>query len=159
MNIKSLESLKYNINLDMFDMFIPQFMNIGGSLNTYIVQTYEEMRIDNVMMSMYNNDTNVLSDIDVILFINGIDNPLNIQVGDVLYYPPLEELSSYRFIYEGGVSDDVKKVLATPNKTTKIDSNRTAYVDNDYTLPPVVMDQLKEPVRVENDKIVIGGLN
>lgn len=159
MNIKSLETLKYDSNTDLFDMFIPQFLNTGAELNTYVVQIYEEMRIDSVMMSMYNNDVNVLSDIDVILFINGIDNPLNIQVGDILYYPPIENLSSYRNVYDSKQSTDVKKILATPNKTTKTDNNRTSYVENGYTLPPVVMEQPKEPVRVENNKIVIGGLN
>lgn len=159
MNIKSLETLKYDSNTDLFDMFIPQFLNTGAELNTYVVQIYEEMRIDSVMMSMYNNDVNVLSDIDVILFINGIDNPLNIQVGDILYYPPIENLSSYRNVYDSKQSTDVKKILSTPNKTTKTDNNRTSYVENGYTLPPVVMEQPKEPIRVENDKIVIGGLN
>ncbi|MCK9475542.1 MAG: hypothetical protein M0R46_06480 [Candidatus Muirbacterium halophilum] len=159
MNIKSLETLKYDSNTDLFDMFIPQFLNTGAELNTYVVQIYEEMRIDSVMMSMYNNDVNVLSDIDVILFINGIDNPLNIQVGDILYYPPIENLSSYRNVYDSKQSTDIKKILATPNKTTKTDNNRTSYVENGYTLPPVVMEQPKEPVRVEDNKIVIGGLN
>ena len=55
--------------------------------------------------------------------------------------------------------ETVRKALAVPNKTTKKDGNRRKFIENGYSLPPVVLDESKPPVRVEDDKIVIGGLN
>jgi hypothetical protein len=119
------------------------------------------MRIDLVMLSMYNEDMSVLSNSDVILFINGIDNPLNIFVGDVLYYPQQSALDSYRFVFTEGsqTGQNIRKALSVPNKTTKVDSNRKKFIDDGFVLPPVVLDETKPPVRLENGKIVIGGLN
>ena len=85
-DIKSLSELKYNKVSRRFNLYTPQFVYTQGNLNTYTVQTGEEMRIDLVMMSIY-NDPYVLKDTDIILFLNDIDNPLNINVGDVIRYP------------------------------------------------------------------------
>jgi hypothetical protein len=135
-------------------------VKIDQSLGTYIVQQGEEMRMDLVMMSIY-DDASVLKSMDVLLFINNIDNPLNIMVGDIIYHPPLDVLDSYRYTFEPSsrAGENVRKALAVPNKTTKKDGNRRKFVENGYSLPPVVLDESKPPVRVEGDKIVIGGLN
>jgi hypothetical protein len=146
----------------LFNIYYPQFFYTRKeTLNKYIVQRGEEMRIDLVMLSMYNEDTLVLPDIDVILFINGIDNPLNIFVGDVLYYPPQEALDGYRYVFNESskTGQNIRNALSVPNKTTKIDSNRKKFTDDGFVLPPVVLDESKPPVRLEGDKIVIGGLN
>jgi hypothetical protein len=161
MDIYSLSELNYNQTTQLFNIYYPQFYTRKENLNKYIVQRGEEMRIDLVMLSMYNEDTLVLPDIDVILFINGIDNPLNIFVGDVLYYPPQSALSSYRYVFNQSskAGQNIRKALSVPNKTTKIDSNRKKFTDDGFVLPPVVLDETKPPVRLENGKIVIGGLN
>lgn len=162
MDIYSLTQLNYGSYTKLFDIYYPQFFYTGNrDLLMYVVQSGEEMRIDLVMLSMYNDDSSVLESIDVILFINGVDNPLNISEGDVLYYPPQEALDGYRYVSETalGKGENVKSILAVPNKTTKIDSSRKKFVDNGYSLPPVVLDEAKPPVRVQGDKIVIGGLN
>ena len=162
MDIYSLSQLNYNDRTRLFNIYYPQlFYTRNESLNTYIVQRGEEMRIDLVMLSMYNDDTLVLSNIDVILFINGIDNPLNIFEGDMLYYPQQSSLEIYRFVFSQGSSpgQNIRKALSVPNKTTKVDSNRKKFIDNGFVLPPVVLDETKSPVRVEGGKIVIGGLN
>lgn len=164
MNIISLESLKYNVYTKLYNFNYPVLAyvdnDIDKSLNKYVVQQGEEMRIDLVMMSIY-DDVYVLKSMDVLLFINNIDNPLNIMVGDIIYYPPIESLDSYRYSFEPSsrAGENVRKALAVPNKTTKKDSNRRKFVENGYSLPPVVLDESKPPVRVEGDKIVIGGLN
>ena len=164
MNITSLESLKYNIYTRVYNFYYPvlAYLNnrIDRDLSTYVVQRGEEMRIDLVMMSIYDDDYS-LKNIDVMLFINNIDNPLNIVAGDVIYYPPLEYLDSYRFSFEptSRVGENIRKALAVPNKTNVKDSNRRKFIENGYSLPPVVLDESKPPVRVEGDKIVIGGLN
>jgi hypothetical protein len=164
MNITSLVSLKYNIYTKLYNFYYPVLayvhIKIDKSLDTYIVQQGEEMRIDLVMMSIY-DDVYSLKNIDVLLFINNIDNPLNIMVGDIIYHPPLEALDSYRYSFEPSsrAGENVRKALAVPNKTTNKDGNRRKFVENGYSLPPVVLDESKPPVRVEGDKIVIGGLN
>jgi hypothetical protein len=164
MNIISLESLKYNVYTKLYNFYYPVLayvdVKIDQSLGTYIVQQGEEMRMDLVMMSIY-DDASVLKSMDVLLFINNIDNPLNIMVGDIIYHPPLDVLDSYRYTFEPSsrAGENVRKALAVPNKTTKKDGNRRKFVENGYSLPPVVLDESKPPVRVEGDKIVIGGLN
>lgn len=164
MNIMSLESLKYNTYTKLYNFYYPVLAyvdtNIDKSLGMYVVQQGEEMRIDLVMMSIY-DDVSVLKNIDVLLFINNIDNPLNIMEGDVIYYTPIEVLDSYRYSFEPNsrAGENVRRALAVPNKTTKKDSNRRKFIENGYSLPPVVLDESKPPVRVEDDKIVIGGLN
>jgi hypothetical protein len=162
MNIYSLSQLNYNSRTRLFNIYYPQFFYEKKEiLNTYIVQSGEEMRIDLVMLSMYNEDMSVLSNSDVILFINGIDNPLNIFVGDVLYYPQQSALDSYRFVFTEGsqTGQNIRNALSVPNKTTKVDSNRKKFIDDGFVLPPVVLDETKSPVRLEGGKIVIGGLN
>lgn len=161
MNIKSFSKLKYNRISKRYNLFYPKLVYNFGSLKRYEVQEDEEMRMDLVMKSMYSYDYSI-EDMDVILFINGIDNPLNIKRGDFIYYPSsYEQLESYR----GELSDksksgeDVRKALSSPNKATKVDPNRKKFLDNGYYLPPVVTDSEKAPIRLEGDKIVIGGIN
>lgn len=160
MDILSLTSLKYNLNTKIFNFYYPVLVYLNNNLNEYVVQKSEEMRLDLVMMSIY-DDPLLLNEMDVIIFINDIDNPLNIIEGDIIYYPPAEALSTYRFEFEptSSVGKNIRKALATPNKTTKKDNNRKKFVDSGYSLPPVVLDESRPPVRLENDKIVIGGLN
>jgi hypothetical protein len=160
MDIYSLTLLDYNSQSRTFNIYNPQFDYLGKPLYTYVVQRGEEMRLDLVMLSMYNNSF-ALKDSDVILFINGIDNPLNISEGDILYYPAQEALESYRYVSETGTPQgkSIRQVLSVPNKTTKVDSNRKKFVDSGFLLPPVVLDETKAPVRLEDGKIVIGGLN
>ena len=162
MDIYSLSQLNYSEKTRLFNIYYPQFFYTRKeSLNTYIVQKGEEMRIDLVMLSMYNDDALVLPNIDVILFINGIDNPLNIFEDDILYYPQQSALEIYRYVFSQGsnAGQNVRNALSVPNKTTKIDSNRKKFIENGFVLPPVVLDETKSPVRVEGGKIVIGGLN
>ena len=98
MDIKSLTLLKVPTNTNLYDLFNPQIMRIYPSvdLTEYIVQRGEEMRIDLVMLSMYDDDKSILENIDIICFINDIDNPLNIFTGQKIYYPPVSQLDSYR---------------------------------------------------------------
>jgi hypothetical protein len=162
MDIYSLSQLNYNSVTRLFDIYYPQFYySRKEDLNIYVVQKGESMRIDLVMMSMYNEDPYVLKHIDVILFINDIDNPLNIFEGDILYYPAQESLDSYRYVFTSGYTpgQNIRKALSVPNKTTSKDSNRKKFIENGFVLPPVVLDETKPPIKVEGNKIVIGGLN
>ena len=83
-NIKSFEGLPMRIMPDgqlVFDMFTPTLSvrnDIG--LSQYVVPDFEEGRIDLVLTSLYgDNLSSSYSNLDVLLYINGIDNPLFLQ--------------------------------------------------------------------------------
>jgi hypothetical protein len=154
MDIVSLSQLSFSKVDQLFDMYSPNLVYIRSeSLTPYLVQKGEEMRIDLVIMSIY-DDARYLEDVDVLLF-------LNINAGDIIYYPPPDQLSSHRAIFDNlsRSGKSVRERLATPNKTQKKDPNRKKFLDNGFALPPVVLDEAKSPVRLEDGKIVIGGLN
>lgn len=161
MNIKSLSNLKYNRISKRYNLFYPRLLyNFSQNLQKYEVQEGEEMRIDLVMKSIYSYDISI-EDADVILFINGIDNPINIKKGDIIFYPLFEELDGYRceISDKSRSGENVRRALSAPNKSTKTDPNRKKFVDDGYLLIPTLTDSEKDPIRLEGDKIVIGGLN
>ena len=168
MDIYSLnKQVKFDTAQNLYNLFQPTFIfNTAVSLQEYEVTRDDEMRIDLIFMNMYQYDVSMLQyyldNIDVVLFINNIDNPLNIKSGMILRYPNPDDFD--RFRYEDKLetlSTDVTKQLATPNlpnKATKVDPNRQSYLENDYSLPPVVLDVPREPVRIEDGRFSIGGL-
>ena len=125
------------------------------------------MRIDLVFSNMYSIEMSMMStyleDIDVILYINSIDNPLNIKEGMVIRYPiKFSDLEKFRFTQPSIIDNSsVIKQLAIPNsinKKTRTDKSRQEYIENDYSLSPVILDTPREPVRLEGGKFSIGGL-
>jgi hypothetical protein len=167
MNIVSIDETKYiNNSVDgwnRFDIFMPSFSKTDGvsSLNVYIVQKGEDMRIDLVMMSIY--DEYSLKDVDVILHINDIDNPLNIREGMELFYPVAESddpFTNFRYqeISGDSVSKSIKSQLGVLNKTTRKDENRKKFLDSNYSLPPTVMRESRPSVTVSDGNIYVGGL-
>ena len=171
MKIESLNKLKKDIsktNTDLYDLFsVNFFFNPNIELLEYTVTKDDEMRIDLVFLNIYKLDLHTLDqytqDIDVILYINNIDNPLNIKEGMVLQYPyNISDLTEFR--YEPAVSEksnDVSKQLAVPNqpnKSTRTDTSRKTYLDNDYSLSPVVLETPREPVTIVDGFFTIGGL-
>lgn len=163
MNIKSIASVKDD-GTSYWNLFLPNTgFNTNANLYLYTVQKYEEMRIDSVMLSIYPDYNAALADVDVILYINGIDNPLNIVEGMTIRYPQFEMLESFRIFIssDSKVGKNVRDMLAVkaPNKGTRKDSSRKKFVENNYLLPPVVLDRTRDPVRNEDGKILIGGMN
>ena len=115
----------------------------------YEVQKGEEMRIDLVCESIYGN----LNYIDIILNVNNIDNPLNIQEGTIIIYPT-GNVDGLRY-------SDIKKqntaeVLANTNKQQRKDNNRKKYVENKYSLPPTIMNERIQQYDISSDVIVLG---
>ena len=158
MNIKSIDGVKYENR--KWDLSVPGIRGINGSeVSSYVVQKDEDMRIDLVMKSIYNSGYN-LSNIDIILYINDIDNPLNIREGMILYYPEEEDFDNYRFYQEEVVVNNksVKEKLGVLNKTTRVDEKRKKFIDSDYSLPPVVKQQSKPSVTFDSENIKIGGI-
>lgn len=169
MDIKSLfEGVRRRFNDDLFDLF-PSTIKFDGGIDVtfseYEVLEEDEMRIDLVFQKMYElNSTEVgiyLGDVDIILKLNNIDNPLNIKKGMILRYPNFGSLNSFRFETDEESKSSKKSLvqkLAKPNKQTKTDPNRKKYVDNDFSLPPTVNSKPKQPIIVEGNSFKIGGL-
>lgn len=157
-----------SINGSLYDLFTITFLyDTRIVLSDYTVTSYDEMRIDLVLSNMYNFDfVNLdlhLGDIDVILFINNIDNPLNIKEGMVLKHPTsYSDIDKFRYVLPSDMNNtSVTQQLATPNtpnKKTRVDKTRQSYIENDYSLSPVVLDTPREPVRITNGRFSIGGL-
>jgi hypothetical protein len=130
------------------------------------VKQEEEMRIDLILQNIYeipsNQVFNYLEQIDVLLALNNIDNPLNIRKGLVIYYPSeigkLDDFRNNQTEDQDLIKSSVAKKLAVPNKTTRKDKSRSAYLESGYSLPPVVQEIPKPPVRIDNDRFSIGGL-
>jgi len=168
MDIRSLqEGVKRNNETGLYNLFTPTFIyNPSIALDQYIVTKDEEMRIDLVFSNMYSVEmsmmSNYLQDIDVILYINNIDNPLNIKEGMILDYPIISELQEYRYSPSDTLVDNsITRQLGIPNrpnKTTRRDTSRQNYIENDYSLSPVVLDTPREPVRIVDGRFSIGGL-
>jgi hypothetical protein len=163
MDIVSISETRYiNSSIDVqagWDIFAPSFFNNDDTLNIYEVQKGEDMRIDLVMKSIY-DDSYSLKDLDVILYINDIDNPLNIREGMMLYYPEPDKLINFRYYQNGGdtVSKSIQAQLGVLNKTTRKDENRKKFLDANYSLPPTVMRESKPAVTISNGSIFVGGL-
>ena len=157
MNIKSFDDVRWVNN--KWDLNVPSFKMIQPSLASYTVQRGEDMRIDLVMKSIYDDIYN-FKDIDILLYINNIDNPLNIREGMILYYPEEEDFDNYRFYQEEVVVNNksVKEKLGVLNKTTRVDEKRKKFIDSDYSLPPVVKQQSKPSVTFDSENIKIGGI-
>lgn len=158
MDITSLTEL--GISNGYYEMIEPHLIYRNDiPLYTYEVQKFEEMRIDSVMMSIYDNIL-LLPNSDIILYLNGIDNPLNILEGDILYYPDSSQFDLFRMEpTKASTSTSVASILSTPNKTTQKDNNRTNYLQNGYSLPPVVLEESKPPITLDHGKVLVGGIN
>lgn len=156
-NIKSLEQTRW-VNRK-WDLNFPSIKHTDVSLSQYTVQRGEDMRIDLVMKSIY-DDSSTFSDIDIILYINNIDNPLNIREGMILYYPPAEAFEEFRYYELGNVASNksIKQRLGVLNKTTRVDEKRKKFLDANYSLPPVVMQEARPSVTFDEKNINVGGL-
>jgi hypothetical protein len=135
---------------DFYDLTESTFRSrVDVSYNYYYVQKNEEMRIDLVCYSIYNNTDYI----DILLNVNEIDNPLNIKYGDVIKYPSDKDIPLFRVKTE---SKDITNTLINKNKSTRKDKNRNKYIEENFTLPPTVLQNTIEPVIQEGDNIVIG---
>jgi hypothetical protein len=168
MDIISLnEYLIYDPGQKLINLFKPVLINpsIDNELGTYVVGRDDEMRIDLIFKNIYELESNEvgihLGNIDILLVLNNIDNPLNIKEGTVIKYPQLGQFDLFRLIVDedqSKIKNSVGQKLSVPNKTTRKDKSRGSYLENDYSLPPVVLEAPREPVRIEDNIFSIGGL-
>ena len=99
MNIEYFNLVKYSNDLKRYSLETPSHVYINYVLEEYIVKDHEEMRFDLIIESMYES-TLYYEYLDVILYINDIDNPLNVLSGKIILYPPKENLDSYRMVIQ-----------------------------------------------------------
>ena len=125
----------------------------------------EEMRIDLILKSIYELDYISIEDyygeIDVLLTINNIDNPLNIKRGQVIKYPSIIDLASYRITEEEDLSAESNKALraiSVPSKKTRVDNSRSNYNKTGLALPPIAKSNPKDAVVIKNGNFNIGGI-
>lgn len=125
------------------------------------VLEWQEMRIDLVLISMYGEIPNAMDAIDIILAINGIDNPLNIKAGMILIYPNnIDNIDDFRY-QDQSIKEERQnplELLGKANKSTRVDEKRKAFVQNGYSLPPTVNKNPISPVRVESGNFIAGGV-
>jgi len=125
----------------------------------------EEMRIDLILKSIYELDYISIEDyygeIDVLLTINNIDNPLNIKRGQIIKYPSIIYLAAYRITEEEDLSAESNKALraiSVPSKKTRVDNSRSNYNKTGLALPPIAKSNPKDAVVIKNGNFNIGGI-
>jgi len=168
MDIKSLyEQLNRPKDGGLVNLFRPTIQYEADAVNYgyYTVQEEDEMRIDLVFQKIYEltgSEVGVyLENIDVLLTLNNIDNPLNIIKGMVIKYPELGSFDSFRFANDEESKSKKKSLaqkLGKPNKKTKTDPARKKYLENDFALPPTVNRKPKQAITIEGGQFKIGGL-
>jgi hypothetical protein len=150
----------------LIDLFEPHmYLNPTVPLLSYEVKKGEDMRIDLIFQNMYDIDPALvgqyLQHIDVLLYINNIDNPLNIKEGTVLLYPnQSDRFEDFRLVEDDfqTKTKNINKLLAVPNVSGKIDPKRKNYIDNGYSFPPTVRKEPKNAVTLQEGKFYIGGV-
>jgi len=164
MDIVSINSAKFDNELDVFNLISPSlFFRTDVRLSEFEVTIDNEMRIDLIFQSMYDLEPNqvyLFENIDIILFINNISNPINIKSGMSLLYPEIEDFSKFR-IEPSKIEEEkssIKEKLVVPNKSTKKDKDREKFKENGFSLPPVVLETPRPPVRINGGRFSIGGL-
>jgi hypothetical protein len=168
MNVKVLwEVAKFDKNQGgLIDLFEPyMYLDPRVPLLSYEVKRGEDMRIDLILQNMYNLEPQLVGDylqhIDVLLYINNIDNPLNITEGMILLYPnSTDRFDDFRIVEDEfkAKTKNINKLLAVPNVSGKRDPKRKSYIDNGYSFPPTVLKQPKDPVSLQDGKFFIGGI-
>lgn len=127
---------------------------LDNTLSQYVVQRGEEMRLDLICQSIYGN----LDYMDIICNINNIDNPLNLREGQIIIYPATN-LDIYRFSErnnQNSTNEENIRQLANSNKSSRKDSNRKEYLENNLSLPPTILKKRTNQFNTEGEKIVLG---
>lgn len=153
MEFYDLDNLKQDVaqnNLyNFFDATFEYLTNV--TLYSYPVQAYQEMRIDLVCNDIY-NDTQYC---DFILDLNNIDNPLNIMLNDVILYVDQSQINFFQL--NESTAKTLRNTYLNANKVSSQDPNRSAYIENNYSLPPTFLDIPAASVSIQDGKIVLGG--
>jgi hypothetical protein len=135
---------------DFYDLF-EIFFRIDELTNfrLYTVQRGEEMRMDLVCQSIYDNTQYV----DFLCNLNKISNPLNIKFGDTMLYVDREFIERFRVKPK---TQTEQQVIAKSNRGTLQDKSRQDYIENNFSLPPNVLERPSEQVLIKGSVIKLG---
>lgn len=161
MDIGYFNLVKYSKGLNRYALETPSHTYNFENLEEYIVQDIEEMRFDLIIKSIY-EDKMYYEFLDVILYINNIDNPLNVISGQKILYPPKESLDLFRINIDSTelLGDDKNsKISGNHSKVNRVDKNRADFINNNYTLNPVQSWDNQSSVTLDGNDLVITGLN
>lgn len=137
---------------ELFNFFTPTFLMLNSfEQEVLIVGKESQMRPDLICNEIYKG----IDEIDFLMSLNDIDNPLNIMENDLIYFTAYGAIDSFR-IKEAEVRD-TRELLLNANKSTKKDDKRQKYVEEQFNLPPTVLPVPKPPIKIEGDDFVIGG--
>lgn len=153
MEFYSINNLKRDVaQNNLFNFFDATFQYLKDiTLYTYVVQTFQEMRIDLVCNEIY-KDTKYC---DFLLNLNGIDNPLNIMYNDNILYVDQEQIRFFNL--DESTAKSLRNTYLNVNKVAQQDPNRAAYIQNNYSLPPTFLDVPTSSVQIVDGKIFLGG--
>lgn len=155
MEIYDIDKLKRNINGGLYDMTQATFQYDNTVfMYEYIVQIGEEMRMDLICESIYNNKNNKY--IDILCSVNNIDNPLNVLLGQTIIYPDESDINKFRYEDPSTKTDIIKESFTKPNKSTRQDANRKQYLENNTSLPPTILESPINPLDIDGDDYIIG---
>lgn len=148
-DLNILEKSKSSDNL--YDMTLPTFNNISGyAVYQHTVEPQEEMRIDLISKRRMGSTDYI----DFLLNFNRIDNPLNIKSGDLIFYIDSQSVGDFRIKPKS--VESIKSQLFDPSKVSQVDKSRRDYIENNYSLPPTIMSNPINSVKVVGDSIIIG---
>jgi len=135
---------------DFYDLF-EIFFRIDELTNfkLYTVQRGEEMRMDLVCQSIYDNTQYV----DFLCNLNKISNPLNIKFGDTMLYVDRDFIERFRVKPK---TQTEQQVIAKSNRGTLQDKSRQDYIENNFSLPPNVLERPSEQVLIKGSVIKLG---
>ncbi len=152
MNIVDINKVTKNSNnSDLYDLTQNLFeYKIDIQYLFYKVQKGEEMRIDLVSQSIYGN----IDNIDILLNVNNISNPLNIKEGSIIKYPNTSDIDILRI--ENKNKSETIKSLSSPNKSTRVDNSRREYLESNYSLPPTILQSSIDQVKIMENSIKLG---
>ncbi len=153
MKIYDIDELKFTVGFysDLTQItfnYNPEVFN--SSTGQYVIQRGEEMRMDLVCETIYQNVDNV----DILCNYNNIDNPLNFKEGELISYPDESNIINLRYVDEDLLDTEITN--QSPSKTTRKDPNRKEYNDNNRALSPTQLDRRISPLNTDSDQLSIG---
>lgn len=149
-DIRTLKKDKNQGNL--FNFFTPTFlMSNSFEQEVLVVGKESQMRPDLICNELYQR----VDQIDFLMSLNDIDNPLNIMENDLIYFTSYSAIDSFRI--KAAEIAETRDLLLNANKSTKKDDSRQKYVEEKFNLPPTFLPAPKPPIRIEGDDFIIGG--
>lgn len=150
MLIKGLGNLKKDLESGLYDFTTTTWKDFRTTTYTYEATFSDVMRIDLVSRELFGND----EEIDFLLNYNNIDNPLNIMAGDIIKYTSVQD--SQAGLYAEVENSAVAASLMMSRRGTRIDPNRTNYLENLSSLTPTMRAVPGSSVNVVGNQIIIG---